>query len=348
MELKGYQNGYEAAIEAMKAAKYGIGQQSSPAGAGASADPLPKLPFDQDGNPQGGNSGSGQGEQSDEMTGEQGKIDGKTQNEIDAADTNAMGGGWISQEAGAKLAADAGYEDEDCKEESLSKISTDWREATVKACSQTVGKGMGNTLAFFDKYYKTKHDWKGELRNIIGKALSSVKIYTKWGKAKPLAVFDEIKKKHVAGELDPDAVIYCVDTSGSVSDKLLERMVSECYTISAKKGFTQATYVMFDDGITQIEHIKGKTMPKFKLKGRGGTNFKNLFTGLDKEFGGLKHKCPLVMIFTDGYCSPVPKRLPWMENLIWVAYDNKTFGQQFEKDKSDPYTRVLFFDTSDM
>ena len=359
--LKGFKNGYEKAIEDMRNSLNGCSSQNS-GGAGALADPLPQLPMEdyESGSQQsGGNSGqgsgqgnsggsSGQGEQGqDEMTDISGnKIDGNTKQEANDTAVCEGGGGWLSQEAGAKLAKQAGYDQEDCKVESATNVTKQWKEAAVKACAHQMGKGMGNIIATFDKLYKTSTDWKKMLRLYVGKALSKIENAEKIGRKKPLATRGELRKFTKPGERDLDKVIFCIDTSGSVSDDLLKILVSECWAIAKKKHIQTAEYVMFDDGVTDAITVKGDKMPKFGLKGRGGTDFVKLFKYLDEHYS--KSKIPLTIVFTDGYCHPIPDRLRWMDNLIWVAYDNNSFGDKLGKETGDAKTKVIYLNSKDV
>jgi predicted metal-dependent peptidase len=364
--IKGYQNGYDAAVEAIKAALAGGGSQSGAGGGSSKSSPLPPLPFgDNQGQSQPGQGQSNKNNKDDKKgggdkpqltdVGPKKELDNNTKDECDASDVGTKGGGFISQEAGSKIAEAEGYSKRVCEKKSESQIRNEWKDATERACTKA-GNTMGQFVRKIDKLYKIKKDWKGELRLYIGKALSKFATDSRWGERKALAVFGELKKYERQGDRDLDSVIYCIDTSGSVSSALLERMVSECVAISKKKGIDKATYVPFDYKVQSeyIQVVKGKSkLPSMNMGGGGGTSFENLFSYLDEHYGKkVGKKCPLVMVFTDGMCNPIPKRSRWMQNLIWVAYDNKSFGDDIKgldnKSYSDKNTKFIYLDTKDI
>ena len=259
-----------------------------------------------------------------------------------AAQSGTSAGGFVSQEVGAEIARSEGYGDEDCKVETASQVTQNWKDATIEACSKSNSPGKGYIVSQFKDYYMTSHDWKGDLKRYMGKALSNVEFDTKLGKKKWLAQ-DQIKKYDKPSESSIDSVIFLIDCSGSVSDKLLQNIISECYTICKRKKIDKVTYIYYDDGIRQMETNdtvkhngvlndamvskikKGNARPKSEIHGRGGNNEEVVMKELEAMLKKSHKRPELVMWFTDGYTYARPAKPKNIKHMIWVIYDNTNF-----------------------
>ena len=259
-----------------------------------------------------------------------------------AAESGTSVGGFVSQEVGAEIARSEGYSDADCNVKSTSSLSTEWKEATIEACSKSNSPGAGNIVSRFKDYYLTSHDWKADLKKYMGKALSNIDSDTKLGKKKWLAQ-DEIKKYDKPSENSISSVIFMIDCSGSVSDKLLQNIISECWTICKRKNISKVTYCYYDDGIRQMETndtIKsdgilnkemvskirsGSAKPIAAIHGRGGNAEDVAMRDLEDMLKKSHKKPELVMWFTDGFTNSRPKKPRLVKHMIWVIYDNTNF-----------------------
>ena len=259
-----------------------------------------------------------------------------------AAKSGTSAGGFVSQEVGAEIARSEGYGDEDCKVETSSQVTQNWKDTVIEACSKNNAPGKGYMVSQFKDYYMTSHDWKGDLKKYMGKALSNIDMDTKLGKKKWLAQ-DQIKKYDKPSESAIDSVIFLIDCSGSVSDKLLQNIISECYTICKRKKISKVTYIYYDDGIRQMEtndtvkhdgvlndamvsKIKrGNARPKSEIHGRGGNNEELVMKELEAMLKKSHKRPELVMWFTDGYTYSRPAKPKNIKHMIWVIYDNTNF-----------------------
>lgn len=274
--------------------------------------------------------------------GQQGNSQAGAKHRQEAAEAGTPAGGFISQEAGAAIAESEGYSNEDCKVESSSKITQDWKDTVIEACSKSNGPGAGNMVSHFKDYYMTSHDWKSDLKKYMGKALSNIELDTKLGKKKWLAQ-DVIKKYDKPAESSIDSVVFMIDVSGSVSDKLLQNIISECYTICKRKKIEKVTYCYYDDGIRQMETNdtikadgvldpsmvtkikKGNAKPMKEIHGRGGNSEDVAMKELEAMLKKSHKKPELVMWFTDGYTYARPAKPRNIKHMIWVIYDNLNF-----------------------
>ena len=269
-------------------------------------------------------------------------------------DGQQSAGGMISQDAGADIAKAAGYTGSDVAKESQESVSRKWKDTAIKAASKIWGgKGMfGDIKSKIEDIYLTNHNWKAELRKIIGKAVDDMeKTGVKYGHEKYLQ-YDEIRRKSMPGQGKIENIIFMIDTSGSISDQQLQRILSECYTILYKNKIDNVTYCFYENGITQIEYteplktdniVSKSDCTKLKkggklsrtVKGRGCNDEHKAFDDL-RALMKLNRdmEVPLVIWFHDGHGNGSdiikPKEI---ENMYWVIYDNKSFEIKDKKQK---------------
>lgn len=214
-------------------------------------------------------------------------VSDKTRKE--ANDSNSTSGGFIGQDAGVEIAKAAGYDESYQDKHSVSDLEKEWERTAIEACSKNNNPGLGSAVMDIKKLYMTNIDWKGILKKFIGRALNDRETDQTWGKKKWLAM-DELHKKEKPKNNALSDVVFMIDCSGSISDDLLERLLSECFTIVQKKGIEGVTYAYYDDGIRQVDtNVKLKTagvlpssvvnklktnkkLPAGEVHGRGGNN----------------------------------------------------------------------------
>lgn len=348
-----FDKGYADAVKALKQMLNGGGQPSASPGAGSGS------------GTGGGQSSNGKGQnqrpagtdgtpmqipqlndadqrKADKNSASAGKVSGSARKEAQGASTNA--GGFLSQDAGAEIAKAAGYTGDYLDKKSDIQLEQEWKEVAIKACSANNNPGLGSMVTKIKNMYLTTYDWKGALKKYIGRALSHINADQKYGNKKWLAM-DEIKKKDKPRADNLSDIVFLIDCSGSVSDDLLRRLVSECYTICYRKEIEKVTYAYYDDGIRQVEtNMRLKTAgvippemvsriktgskrakPQADVHGRGGNMEQRTLDDLLKMIG-RNEQLELVMWFTDGYTNNIPERPKKnIKNMIWVVYDNIDF-----------------------
>lgn len=274
----------------------------------------------------------------------------------EAKDASTNAGGFMSQSAAIDIARQAGYGDEYLEEKGDSALEHEWQETAIKACSRSNGPGIGKIITKIKDLYLTKHDWKGELKKYIGKALSKRDNDRKLGNKKYLAQGElRYRSRHSSDRLSD--IIFLIDCSGSISDDLLANLLRECYSIVVKKEIEEVTYAYYDDGIRQIETTKrmkdaGVIPPEMitrlrnakkvsgNVHGRGGNDEAKTMADLLQLLG--RDDAELVMWFTDGITASVPVRdKKHIKNMIWVVYDNTEFTASDD-------TRVIHIASSDL
>lgn len=355
---KEYNEGYQAAIEAIKKALSGNSNGQSSSGSG-------QQDLDQDMIPAPGQEGSGGGssssnknnKQSNQGTGSAAGSGSRTNKSDDSQGIvrpeDCMGnsgldncpstpGGMISKEDGDKLANQEGYPEEGGND---SQIEKEWKDAAIKTTQRNKfkpGSAAGNFMAKLEGLYKSQVDWKKELKKIVGNAISpedkrsalvnrnvlvSQSRFTRTDKDK----FDSL-----------DYMMVWVDSSYSMSDEELKMCLTEVYAVALAKKPLKLVLVQCDTKIQEIKEFK--TLQELKnytmhatVKGRGGTNLKPCWDLLKNDARYNRRKPDVVVIFTDGELTQYKRDLRTMKNLCWCIINNPSFNVQYK----DPYTKCL-------
>lgn len=109
-------------------------------------------------------------------------------------------------------------------------------------------------------------------------------------------------------------IIFAVDVSGSMSD---DDLAEGFAVINSVCRHAEIEYVLFDTEIKLVEKKMKKAKDKFKIKGRGGTDFEMICRYADKN------KADGLIIYSDGY-APAPNP-PKSCKVLWLltGKDNK-------------------------
>lgn len=109
-------------------------------------------------------------------------------------------------------------------------------------------------------------------------------------------------------------IIFAVDVSGSMSD---DDLAEGFAVINSVCRHAEIEYVLFDTKIKLVEKKMKKAKDKFKIKGRGGTDFEMICRYADKN------KADGLIIYSDGY-APAPNP-PKSCKVLWLltGKDNK-------------------------
>lgn len=338
---KEWNEGYQAAIEAIKKAMQGGGSGS---GEGDSEG----LPSDMTPPPSQGGSGSGSGsgksgkdKQSSGSQGNNSRTSASDENQGIVRPEDCSGsqgvsgmprtpGGFFSKEDGDKLAEKEGYEKEGGSAEQLER---NWAETAVKTASQMKGEGAGRLKSTIEGMYKTKTDWKNALRKIVGRSINPEDSRKAFANKNALATRGEIRRTDKDKYDNMDYMMAWIDSSGSMSDHQLRMCLSEVYQIALQKKPMKIVVVQCDTKIQEIkEYISVDQLKRdFKsatVKGRGGTDLKPCWELLrtNKDYKG---RIPdLIMIFTDGYLDQYKRDRRTMSNICWCIIDNPSFNVQ--------------------
>jgi len=173
------------------------------------------------------------------------------------------------------------------------------REATRQA-----GKSPGHLSSDITALNKPQYSWARILRNVMGRCVG--------GKRRTFSKLNRRTEMFGIKGTSRRASIpltLLVDCSGSVSDKMLERMFTEIESMSS---YFKITVVQFDYVVTDVSRYHKGDWRNFKIKGRGGTNFEGALQFIEEN----KIVGRLNMILTDGFDSiPTPRSYP----VVWVV-----------------------------
>jgi hypothetical protein len=373
---KEWNEGYQAAIEAIKKIMQGDNSDVSDNNSGSNGMPMPSEVFDkaqkeggqkQTGNgkdksinpdgQQGQGSGSSGGSRTSSSDPNQGVVRSEDcqSNNSGVEGTPGTPGGFFDKSEGDKLAQAEGYDKDGGSE---SSVEQDWKDAALRAANNInhkAGTAWGKLKAQIEGLYKVQTDWKKALKQVVGKSINDADRRQAYANKNILISQDRIARTDKDKFDNMDYMVAFIDSSGSMSDDQLKMVLSEVYSLALQKKPVKLITVQCD---TKIQEIKEYTSIKdlkadslhATVKGRGGTDVKplwDLMAGTIQKDFKKRHKGnpDLVMIFTDGYVpAQYPRNKRLMNWLCWCILDNPSFNVQY----NDNMTKVIHLKTDDI
>jgi predicted metal-dependent peptidase len=361
---KEYQEGYEAAIEALRkhlAGETQGGENSDSGGESGSSDMIsPEEATGIPSNKSNGGSSSGK-ESSKSREGDSKKNQGVVRAE-DCAGPEGLNkvpgraGGMIDRETGDKLSKSEGYDE---IKGSDSAIEKDWADEALKAIRDqkwTGEGGPGKIKTKIETIYKVSTDWKTTLRKIVGHAISpddSRYAYTNKNvlvSQDRLARTDKDKYDHLS------YMVIILDVSGSMWNEKIRMMMREAYQVALQKKPLRILTIQNDADLQEVVICNSlkefeKYVKNIQMKGGGGNDLKPAWDFLSKghpkfmkEFNKIKRVGPaeIVMNFTDGYLTQIKRNPRTMKNLCWAILDNPGFNLEYK----DSNTKMIHLTTT--
>lgn len=175
------------------------------------------------------------------------------------------------------------------------------REMTKSLVQQGVqaGTAPGHLKATINSLMSPVINWKHELRSFTGRHCGSRRTTFARANRRYRNFGTKGLSRHAAVPLT-----ICVDTSGSISDKMLHMFFSEIESAAYR---FKIMLIQFDHEVQDIRKYRRGDWKKIEAKGRGGTSFINLFNTLQEK--GLVGKANVIL--TDGYAEdPGPLKFP--------------------------------------
>lgn len=352
---KEYNDGYQAAIEAIKKQLSGKNNSQS----SGNGDNLPddmtspaEATGQQSQSPGGGQSGRQSGGQSrdDKSNPNQGVVRPEDcMGPSGLSDVPGTAGGMIDKETGDKICQEEGYDKNSGSESANEK---DWGETAIKAADalkKQKGNTLGNLIAKLEGLYRTSKDWKKELKKVVGHSISPEDKRSAYAHKNILVTQDRVARTDKDKYDNMDYMMAWVDSSGSMSDDQLKQCLSEVYSVALAKKPLKLVVIQCDTKIqdikeyTDLRQLK-KDMIHATVKGRGGTELKPCWDLLVSDPKYKRRPAELVMVFTDG-CLTQHKRNPrTMRNLCWVILDNPGFRLEYK----DINTKCVHINTNDI
>lgn len=351
VEVKGYDNGYNDAIETIRQMLAG-GQRGGQGG--MKPDPKLQLPDPKDSpegqqGQQGQSSSGGKSGRDADSTGKKGIVRAEDCEPLgDISNIPNEPGSMCDRKTADQVAKKEGYEEQGGSEASTEK---EWSEASIKATNKLQGDKPGNAVlkGKIEEIWKVSHDWKKELRAIVGQSISPDEGRSAYAHKNTLISQDRIARTIKDKYDNMDYMMAWIDSSGSMSDDQLKKCLREVYHVALAKKPLKLVVIQCDTKIQEIkEYTNLKDLMKDTInatvKGRGGTELKPCWDLLKNEKKYNRRPAELVMVFTDGYLTQYKRDSRHMKNLCWVILDNPGWNIQYK----ERYTKCVHMSTSDI
>ena len=178
-----------------------------------------------------------------------------------------------------------------------------------------------------------KISWKQVLKKYVGVIpIPSKKTRLRLNRRQP-------ERYDISGSINDRTIriVVAIDTSGSMSNKMLEYIFNEIFEILKNVKF-ELTVIECDCEIGKIYKAKRKSDINFNVTGRGGTCYTPVIEYINKN----NFRDALLVYFTDGFAEPeIPK--PRTYRNLWVVIGNKD-----NLSLSNPYGEKITLDIKDM
>lgn len=353
---KEYNEGYQAAIEALKKQLSGDNQSGSGSGNGqdlpndmTSPQEATGMESPQNGKSGGGSTGGSNGSNSRTSKGDENQGVVRPEDCIGPSSMNGVpgrAGGMIDRSTGEEICKQEGYED---KGGSDSAIEREWTDAALKAASHLKGDEAGNLKSKIEGLYKVTKDWKKELRKVVGHSISPDEKRQAFANKNVLVSQNRISRTDKDKYDTLDYMMAWIDSSYSMSDDQLKQCLSEVYAMALAKKPIKLVVIQCDTKIqdikeyTDLRQLK-KDMIHATVLGRGGTELKPCWDLLVNDPKYKRKPAELVMIFTDGDPKQYKRNPRTMRNLCWVILDDPSWNLEYK----DINTKVVHIRTSDI
>lgn len=260
--------------------------------------------------------------------------------------TPGQPGGMIDRATGDKIAEAEGY---DKQGGSDSAVEKEWREAAIKATSRMKGDAAGHLKSKIEGLYMTSTDWKKELRQVVGQAISPDEKRQAYANKNVLISQTRVARTDKDQYDNLDYMMVWIDSSGSMSDDQLRLCLSEAYAVALAKKPITLVVVQCDTKIQDIKEYHTlrelqRDLKQATVKGRGGTELKPCWEMLYKDKKYSRRPVELVMVFTDGYLTQYKRDPRKMRTLCWCVLDNPSFRLDYK----DAQTKLICLDTKDI
>ena len=191
----------------------------------------------------------------------------------------------------------------------LSQVDQDAYEKLKRAVEEHK-KSRGTVPGFAESELELlaqipKVPWKRLLHQFVSRCKSSKAVRTMERPRRRWATLGAKSTMYPGTRKDPTFnILFCIDTSGSMSDTDLMDGLTELQGIQKMDKSTVVTVVEFDCALQKEYKLTYNTSIETNLRGRGGTDF-NVAFNRAKELG-QKGLVDCLIVYTDGY-APSPE-----------------------------------------
>lgn len=174
-------------------------------------------------------------------------------------------------------------------------------------------------------------DWKSILYRFIAECINKDYSFTK---ANKMYLPHEMIVPSLVSDGIP-RIVFAVDTSGSVDEKLLSKFGAELNDACASFAIDFIDVVYCDAAVNKVEHFQTGDDLRLKPCGGGGTRFSPVFEWMKKE----DVQASVVIYFTDLYCSDFGQEPDCP--VLWACYGNNQQEMQ-RLGAAVPFGEVIF------
>jgi len=170
----------------------------------------------------------------------------------------------------------------------------DWKEKMVEAAQRAkmMGKSPVGMERFFEKSLFPENNWRAILYKFINKSITQNSNFNRPNRrfiSRGLYMPAKIREN-----MD---IVFAVDTSGSISEKMLGDFYRELITVRDSFANINITILTCDTEIHEVIVIKNHETPEIEMKGGGGTSFKEPFLWVEEN----KPNAKILIYLTDLY-----------------------------------------------
>lgn len=186
---------------------------------------------------------------------------------------------------------------------------------TVVKASQTAklaGSPMASVDSILDKFLKPSVDWNKQLRRFL---IEKLEKRIDW--SRPKRRYEDIYlPRRVRKDSGLTKIHWYLDTSGSISDEMVQIFNSEVKYVHEHFNPKTTTLVQFDTDIRhEVTFTRNQKIKSMQVSGRGGTCLECVHNHI------LDTKPDVVVVLSDLYCYPM-ERINGVE-ILWVVFDNE-------------------------
>lgn len=183
----------------------------------------------------------------------------------------------------------------------------------IKNFERTHGRGSvpSHLSRWAEEKLKPKIDWRKELTSVIRNAVANISGMVDYSYHRPSRKQSAVRNIILPTIRQPlTNVALVIDTSGSISDKMLNQAVAEVNGVLHALGFKDRIWYIACDADVHVTK-KISNINQIKLEGGGGTDMRK---GIEAA-AALNPKPNICVILTDGY-TPWPKDAPQKMKVI--------------------------------
>ncbi len=204
-------------------------------------------------------------------------------------------------------------------------VQDEWRKIVIQEASKSAGNAslppcIRELLKDLD--YKSKVNWKVLLREFIEQNYDEFD-YTYNPPDRRYLEYDMYLQSFRVQETERvENIWFCVDTSGSISDAVLNMIYAEIKQAVYQWRGLSGKVSFFDTTVTEPKEFASVSdLDGIHATGGGGTSFHAIFNYMEQEMNSNLPRG--IVILTDGYASFPEEQAAFGVPVLWLIVDSK-------------------------